>query len=385
MAEERGKCSLTANGSSSSLHILLAIVYSKFYTANRIKTDGCFNLNRRRWNPINHCEQNPMKQTDFVHQPIMTVAEKDVVTLKKDLTVQQALEDIRSRRLGERIVYFYVVDDDGKLVGVLPTRRLLTAPLDKRLSQVMLSQVITLPRNATVLDAFELFESHRLLALPIVDEQGRIVGVVDIGLFTGEMFDIAKRERLQEVFELIGFRISQVREASPVRAFRFRFPWMLATIASGTICALLAGAYEVTLSKSLVLAFFLTLVLGLGESVSMQSMTVTIQTLRSMQPTLRWYITSFFREAIISLLLGIACGSSVGLIVWLWRREGWAAISIGTSIMLSLFAACCLGLTVPTVLHALKLDLKVAAGPITLALADICTVLLYFSIAALLL
>jgi magnesium transporter len=326
-----------------------------------------------------------MNQTDFVHQPIMAVAEKDVVTLKKDFTVQQALDDIRSRRLGERIVYFYVVDDDGKLVGVLPTRRLLTAPLDKRLSEVMLSQVITLPRDATVLDAFELFESHRFLALPIVDEQGHIVGVVDIGLFTGEMFDIAKRERLQEVFELIGFRISQVREASPVRAFRFRFPWMLATIASGTICALLAGAYEVTLSKSLVLAFFLTLVLGLGESVSMQSMTVTIQTLRSMQPTLRWYITSFFREAIISLLLGIACGSSVGLIVWLWRREGWAAISIGTSIMLSLFAACCLGLTVPTVLHALKLDLKVAAGPITLALADICTVLLYFSIAALLL
>ncbi|HOT72665.1 MAG TPA: CBS domain-containing protein [Anaerohalosphaeraceae bacterium] len=326
-----------------------------------------------------------MKQTDFVHQPIMAVAEKDVVTLKKDFTVQQALDDIRSRRLGERIVYFYVVDDDGKLVGVLPTRRLLTAPLDKRLSEVMLNEVITLPHSATVLDAFEMFSVHRLLALPVVDEQGRIVGVVDIGLFTDEMFDIAKREQLQEVFELIGFRISQVREASPVRAFRFRFPWMLATISSGTICALLAGAYEVTLSKSLVLAFFLTLVLGLGESVSMQSMTVTIQTLRSMQPTLRWYITSFFREAIISLLLGIACGSSVGLIVWLWRREGLAAVSIGTSIMLSLFAACCLGLSVPTALHALKLDLKVAAGPITLALADICTVLLYFSIAALLL
>jgi magnesium transporter len=154
-----------------------------------------------------------MKQTDFVHQPIMAVAEKDVVTLKKDFTVQQALDDIRSRRLGERIVYFYVVDDDGKLVGVLPTRRLLTAPLDKRLSEVMLNEVITLPHSATVLDAFEMFSVHRLLALPVVDEQGRIVGVVDIGLFTDEMFDIAKRERLQEVFELIGFRISQVREA----------------------------------------------------------------------------------------------------------------------------------------------------------------------------
>ena len=104
------------------------------------------------------------------------------------------------------------------------------------------------------------------------------------------------------MFEAIGFHVAQVRDASPLRAFRFRFPWLLATIGSGTICAVLAGAFEMTLAKSLVLAFFLTLVLGLGESVSIQSMTVAIQALRATRPTLRWYLRALRREAGTALL-----------------------------------------------------------------------------------
>ncbi len=194
-----------------------------------------------------------------------------------------------------------------------------------------------------------------------------------------------ERERMDEVFESIGFRISQIKGASPLRMFRFRFPWLLATISSGTFCALLASAFEMTLAKSLVLTFFLTLVLGLGESVSMQSMTVTIQALRSMQPTMRWYVKAFRQEAVTALLLGTACGSLVGLIAWLWRGEGLVALAICLSILLILLTACLLGLSIPTLLHALKLDVKIAAGPVTLASADIMTLLFYFSIASLLL
>src|SRR2546426_5148193 len=100
---------------------------------------------------------------------------------------------------------------------------------------------------------------------------------------------------MDELFEAIGFHISQVRDASPVRAFRFRFPWLLATIGSGLLCAVLASAFELTLAKSIALAFFLTLVLALGESVSIQSMTLTIQALHTMRPTLRWYVGAFRR------------------------------------------------------------------------------------------
>lgn len=114
-------------------------------------------------------------------------------------------------------------------------------------------------------------------------------------------------------------------------------------------------------------------------------MTVTIQALRSTQPTMRWYLGALRRELGTALLLGLACGTVVGSIVWLWRGAGLAATAIGGSIGLALAAACFFGLTVPTALHALKLDPKIAAGPVTLAFTDIFTLLFYFTLAAMLL
>lgn len=326
-----------------------------------------------------------MAKTDPMQQSIMTVVCHKVTTLREDATVRQALDYIRSHGVGEQIVYFYVVDQEARLVGVIPTRRLLTAPLEQNLTAVMIRRLVTIPQSATLLEAHKLLAHHKYLALPVVDQERHVVGVVDVSMFTNEGINVTERERMKEVFEAIGYRVSQVQNASPFRAFRFRFPWLVANIGSGVVCAMLASAYEVTLAKSLVLAFFLTLVLGLGESVSMQSMTVTIHALRSRRPTLRWYAQAFRREVGSALLLGAACGFTVGLIVWAWQGTGMVAVVIGGGILLSLGAACLLGLSVPALLHALRLDPKVAAGPVTLAITDIGTILLYFGMAAALL
>jgi len=315
----------------------------------------------------------------------MRFARKDFATLNQKLTVEQALASIRQRGVGEKIVYFYVVDDDGQLAGVVPTRRLLMAPLEQRLSDLMIRRVVAIPHTATMMEACEFFVLHKFFAFPLIDEQRRVVGLVDVGLFTEEVFDIAEREQMTEVFETLGFHVSQVRDASPWRAFRIRFPWLLTTIVSGTFCAFMAGAYKLTLEKSLVIAFFLTLILGLGESVGIQSMTVTIQALRTSKPTLRWYLLSLWREAFTALLLGVACGLVVGLVVLIWQRTPMPALVIGASVTFCLLTSCVAGLTVPTLLHALKLDPKIAAGPITLALADIFTLLFYFNLAKFLL
>lgn len=323
--------------------------------------------------------------SDHFNQSVLTVARTDVASLSKDLTVQQALDAIRERGVGEKIVYFYAVDGDRRLVGVIPTRRLLTSPLNQPLADLMIRRFVAIPHTATVMEACEAFVLHKFLALPVVDDEKRIVGVVDVNLLTDEAFDLAERDRMDALFESIGVRVSQVREASPLLAFRFRFPWLLATIGSGTVCALLASAYEVTLAKSIVLAFFLTLVLGLAESVSIQSMTVTIQALRATEPTLAWYLRALRREAGTAVLLGTAAGSVVAAIVWIWRGAGLAAVTIGGSIALALGAACFFGLTVPTLLHAFKLDPKIAAGPVTLAFTDIFTLLFYFTLATVIL
>jgi magnesium transporter len=320
-----------------------------------------------------------------LNELVLPFARSDFTTLLQDLTVEQALAAIRSHGVGEKVIYFYVTDEAQRLVGVVPTRRLLVAQLNQKLSKLMICKVIAIPHTATVLDACECFALHKFFAFPVIDAGSRVVGVVDVGLFTDEVFDIAEREQMDEVFESIGFRVSQVRDASPLRAFRFRFPWLLTTIISGTFCAVLAGAYKLTLEKSLVIAFFLTMILGLGESVGIQSMTMTIQALRTNKPTRRWYLFMLRREMTTALLLGSVCGIVVGFIVLAWQRDEAAALVIGASVAFCLCAACIAGLSVPTFLHALKLDPKIAAGPITLALADIFTLLFYFSLAKFLL
>lgn len=319
-------------------------------------------------------------KTEHLHDPVTLHIRKDFATLQENMTAQQALDAIRSKGVGEKVIYFYITDETDKLVGVLPTRRLLIIPPEKRLGDIMIKNVITIPHTATVMEACDYFSKHKYFAFPVIDERHHVVGVIDVGLFTDQVFDVSEREQLDDVFEAIGLRLSQIRDASPAKAFRIRFPWLLATICSGTVCALLSGMFEATLAQSLVMAFFITLVLGLGESVSIQSMTVAIQALHTTPPTWKWFFDALRREVATSMFLGGSCGGLVALIVWLWQGAIMAAIVIGGSVALSLFMACVIGLGIPSVLHALKLDPKIAAGPITLALTDISTLLIYFTL-----
>lgn len=182
-----------------------------------------------------------MSSAHHLHLPILHAARQDYAALNHRLSVREALQDIRTQGLGERIIYFYVIDDQRRLIGVLPSRRLLTAPLEARLSELMDSTVIALPDHATILDACQLLIRHRFLALPVVDEQQRLCGLVDIALLNEENPDLRQRNQADALFETLGFHVTQVGNASPLWAFRLRVPWLLATIASGTLCALLAS------------------------------------------------------------------------------------------------------------------------------------------------
>ena len=320
-------------------------------------------------------------------------ARKDFPLLDVTMTVGEALEHIRHEGVGERVIYFYAVDEQKRLVGVVPTRRLLTASLETSVRQIMVPRVVAVPATATVLDACEFFVLYKFLAFPVVDEQRHVIGIIDANLFAEEILEAGESEDRYrsaepvgpQFFEALGFRIEQIRGASPWRIFRFRFPWLLVTVTGGTLSAVLARFFEATLARSLVLAFFLTMVLALNESVSMQSMSVTIHALRSVSVTRQWLATAFRREVTTALLLGISCGALVSAIVWLWRDDLRGAFVIGGSIMLSLVTACALGLGVPSLLHRFKLDLKIAAGPVTLALADFIALMIYFTAAWLIL
>jgi magnesium transporter len=317
--------------------------------------------------------------------PVTKHVRQDFIRLFAGDTVGEALQRVQRSGGEGRIVYFYVVDDEDRLVGVLPTRRLLLNPPETPIAQLADPQVIALPATATLLDACEFFILHRLLALPVVDDQGRLVGVVDVELYTDEVSDLASREESEDVFQLIGVRLAEVRQAPVPAAFWGRFPWLVCNIGGGLACAVLAAVFEGVLARAIVLAMFIPVVLALAESVSIQSLTLAIE----LRPTakfqwgtaLRW----LRREALVGALLGLACGAVVGVVALVWRGAAPMAAVLWLGITLSVITAAALGLAVPVALRAARRNPTVAAGPITLAMTDVATLFYYLGLATMVL
>jgi magnesium transporter len=329
---------------------------------------------------------SPAKTIAELDEPVLRHAQPVALALGAHQTVGEALDSIRAQggSAGSSL-YFYVADDQQRLAGVLQVRKLLTAPLEARLEAIMTRQVVAIPDSFTVLEACELFVLHKYLAFPVVDARRKILGVVDVSLFTEEMFDLQERDQMHSLFETLGVRLAELRDRSPWGTFRLRFPWLLGTITSGMVCAVLVGLFEVTLAKSLILAFFVTMVLGLGESVAMQTMALVTHRLHHQAAQQGWYLQLLPRELLRTLLLALACAGVVGLLAYLWRREALPALVIAGGIFGALLFASFAGVSVPALLHRLRLDLRVASGPLTLALTDIGTITIYFALAAALL
>lgn len=315
-------------------------------------------------------------------EPILQHLHPSFSSIRADDTVGATLDDLRKRGIPEGISYFYALDKDEKLVGVVPTRRLLTASPDVVIRAIMIERVVALPSTARVIDACDVFLLHKYLALPVVDAERKLVGVIDIGLFTDTMLESAEKQEADNVFQLIGVHVAKGREGSAWQSYRNRFPWLLCNMTGGILCALIAGMHEELLESRVVLALFMPVVLALAESVSIQSMTITLQSLDVPGLGKKILARSLMREFGIAALLGLSSGVVIGAVTWVWKRDLTATFIIGPSIALSVITACLLGVLLPTIVNLFGRDPKIAAGPIVLALADTATFLLYFAVAA---
>lgn len=318
-------------------------------------------------------------------RPVTEYMHRDFTRISLDQTVGQALTGFRENPPGSRIIYFYVLDDAGRVRGVVPTRRLLLSNPDKPIADIMVRDVIAIPASATLLDACEFFVLHRLLAFPVVDEERRMLGVADVELYAKELGDLddrqRRRQRYDDLFQLIGVHLSLAQQNSPVAAFRSRFPWLLCNIAAGVLAALLAGLFEHELQRVVELALFIPVVLALSESVSIQSVTLALQVLSGQQTSWRGLLQKLRIELFTGVLLGASAGALVALVAVLWLGKGVLALCILASIAAGVASSAVLGLAMPIVLRLLRREPQVAAGPIALAAADMVTLLVYFNLA----
>lgn len=322
----------------------------------------------------------PLGQLNL-NDPVTQHMRRDFTRLALEQTVGQALEELRQRPPEGRIIYFYVVDAEGHLKGVVPTRRLLLNPLETPVADIMIKQVITIPVSATVLDACEFFTLHRLLAFPVVDEERRMVGVVDVELYTDELSGLETSERNDNLFQLIGVHLTQAQQVSPTAAFRIRFPWLLSNLAGGILAAFMSGLYEEELQRVVALALFIPVVLALAESVSVQSVSLALESMQDRTPSLRSLIARLRWESLTGLMLGGAAGVIVSLVSLVWLGQARVSLCVLAGIGGGVTLAAVVGIALPTILRMLQRDPQVAAGPVALAITDMLTLLLYFNVA----
>ena len=306
---------------------------------------------------------------------------RNLTRLRADQTAGEALASLRANPPGGRIVYFYAVDADERLVGVVPARRLILALPETPVADLMVRQLVTLPEDATVLDACEFFILHRFLALPVVDLERRLVGVVDVELYTEETLRLDEQPKYDDLFSLIGVHVASAQVDSPAAAVRVRFPWLLCNIAGGLLAAFLTGLFEAELQKVVALALFIPVVLALSESVAIQSVSLALERSHGGEASLGRLLVELRRELLTGLGLGVLCAILVSFVALVWLRQGKVTLCLAGGITAGVTIAATIGLATPGVLRLLRREPGVAAGPIALACADMATLVVYFGLA----
>jgi len=316
-----------------------------------------------------------------LNDPVAFHMKSELARLNISQTVAEGLSTIQQSPPKERIIYFYVLDDQGHLKGVVPTRRLLLSPPDTPICDIMVREVIAIPHTATVLDACEFFIFHRLLAFPVTNEKQELIGTVDVELYTTELNDLDRREGNDDLFQLIGVHLTDSRQTSATHAFKSRFPWLLTNILGGIMAAFISGIFQAELEKVVALALFIPVVLALAESVSIQSVSLALQSLHGERPSLNSIFHKTRSEVLTGTLLGVASAASVAIVGMAWLGQASVAICLFGGILGGVMFAAAIGVAIPNLLRFFRCEPQVAAGPIALASTDMATLTIYFSLA----
>jgi magnesium transporter len=290
-------------------------------------------------------------------------------------TAFAALSRLRGETAGERSRYFYVTDSDERLVGVVPSRRLLLADPAILIAELMMYPVVSVLETQTFGSALALLAQHRLLALPVIDDGGRLTGVLDVTGMTGTLFKLERAETVDQIYQLAGVRPERQKEGRFWRAFAERYS-VLVSVAAGILAAyLLSVAGNVRTGPGAV-AIFIPLMMAFGCSIALQTITGSLQRLHCV----RQRESQVFRE----IAMGVAWSGGAALIAGLWVAGWTASPRLALVVACSLFTAgangAVLGCWTPHFIRSMDLQRAIASGPAALAMTTVASLAGYLAL-----
>ncbi len=315
------------------------------------------------------------------------------IRLRPDMSVEEAIRYLRAqaRTPIEIIYYTYVLDYDQKLLGVVSFRELLLAAPDKRIRELMITDLITVPEEMDREHVAEVFSNHQLMAIPVVDEQGRMKGIISYD----DIADAMQREATEDIQKLGGMEALEEPYFNTdfFAMMKKRGGWLLVLFIGEMFTASAMSQFEDEIVKAVVLALFIPLIISSGGNAGSQASTLIIRSLAVREVRLRDWLRVLRREMVMGLVLGALLGGIGFLRVVLWQQwfpvYGEHYLLLGLTVAVSLVGVVLWGTLsgamLPFVLRKLGFDPASASAPLVATLVDVTGLLLYFTAASLIL
>ncbi|MBD2392854.1 magnesium transporter [Cyanobacterium aponinum AL20118] len=311
----------------------------------------------------------------------------EYISLKQNLTVEQTLEKIRSLAPNSELVYYmYVVDQSRHLVGIVSLRDLVLHEPQQTLENIMTKDVIYVKTDMDQEEVARLIQRYDLLALPVVDKELRLVGIVTVD----DVIDVLEQEATEDIYALgaVSSDGDNYFQTNLFTVARRRVTWLLVLLLTNTVTGSIIGAQEDVLTQVTVLAAFIPLLIGTGGNIGTQSSTVVIRGLSTDEISDLGPAKVVFREAIAGLLLGLI----LGLLATIWAyllpqtdKNIIVSLSVGISLIAISTLASISGSALPFIFRRLGLDPALMSAPFITTAVDVLGVLIYFNIARLML
>jgi len=304
----------------------------------------------------------------------------EVFYLDQDTTVKEAIRALQGSEDYEMVFYVYVTDEHNHLVGVLSLRQLLTVPPGTKLCDIMSTNVMRVRTDMDQEEVADLVAKYNILAIPVVDDHGKLIGLITVD----DVIDVMRDEATEDILRMAG--TSEEELLLGYKSFqiaRLRLPWLLTTLVGGVVTGSLMWYFKATLEQVIMLISFIPVITGMGGNVGGQTSTIIVRGFATGRIEFSMLRQIFLKELRVGLIMGIVCGLVIAAVATVWHQNIYLGVVVGVAMVTAITVAACMGVLVTVFFKKIGIDPAIASSPFVQTINDISGILIYFSTATL--
>ena len=304
---------------------------------------------------------------EYAEQTAGRIMNPSVFALSEDSTAGEAIVALQGSREVEMVFYLYVVDERRHLVGVVSLRRLLLVAPETPLQRIMTTDLISAQVDTDQEEVAQYVASYNLLAIPVVDGENKLVGIITVD----DVIDIIKDEATEDIYRLAGVSGDEHVFTSARESLRKRLPWLAVNLGTATMAAFVVRAFQATIDQVVMLAVLMTIVASMGGNAATQALTVIVRGIALGELTWGNSRKAVFKEALVGLGNGLALGTVGGGVAWLMSGNIFLGLILALAMVINMLVAAIAATVIPISLRALKIDPALGSAVFITTLTDV--------------